>query len=67
MNKINIYYFTIETDENENKKVVLDDFQMLPLNTSSSDKPIARFHYDIDTKELVYNNWREEEEAAVPA
>lgn len=67
MNKINIYYFTIETDENENKKVVLDDFQMLPLNTSSDDKPIARFHYDIDTKELVYNNWREEEEAAVPA
>jgi hypothetical protein len=63
---MNIYYFTIETDENENKKVVLDDFQMLP-NTSSSDEPIARFHYDIDTKELVYNNWREEEEAAVPA
>lgn len=61
---VNIYYFTIETDENENKKVVLDDFQMLQ---DYSDSPIARFHYDIDTKELVYNNWKEESSVAVPA
>lgn len=61
---MNIYFFKIETNENETKKVVLDGLQI--LSDTNLNQQIGRFHYDINTKELVCTDWTFVP-AAVPA